>query len=262
MPNFALSKWYLDAVSDTGDAFIGYSAQLRWRSLRLHYSSLIEEHAQQRPITSSTLRRGGEPTLLGGEISWSCEPLGVVGRWSSLADAVSATLLETAEGRVVWRCQMPRARVSIGRCQRSMEGLGYAEQLILTIPPWKLPIDELWWGRFLGKHHTLIWADWRGSHARQVVLLDGAQVGPARIDEHGVTIDSPRAQFRVREARLLRSGTLRESALKILSPFRPLFPARAFAVEETKWCARGAFDLQGSRDEGWSIFEVVRWPRR
>src|SRR5215472_1798703 len=99
MPNFALSKWYLDAVSDTGDAFIGYSAALRWRSLRLHYSSLVEERAQQRPITFSTLRRGGEPTLLDGEISWSCKPLGVVGRWSSLADAVDATLLETAEGR-------------------------------------------------------------------------------------------------------------------------------------------------------------------
>src|SRR5262249_29242885 len=130
MPNFALSKWYLDAVSDPGDAFIGYSAELRWRSLRLHYSGLVEERAQQRPTTSSTLRRAGEPKVFGREISWSCKPLGVIGRWSSLEDAVGATLLETAEGCVVWRCHMPRAKVKIARGERSTHGLGYAEQLV------------------------------------------------------------------------------------------------------------------------------------
>lgn len=45
--SFALSKWYLDCVSERGDVFIGYAASLSWKKIRLHQVaalSCVDEH--------------------------------------------------------------------------------------------------------------------------------------------------------------------------------------------------------------------------
>ena len=63
------------------------------------------------------------------------------------APPIHRRLFESADGIVDWTCEMPRARTRIGE----VCGDGYAEVLHMTVPPWKLPIDELRWGRFHGQ---------------------------------------------------------------------------------------------------------------
>jgi hypothetical protein len=256
---FELSKWYLDVVSDDGDAFIAYNAEVRWRALALAYTSTLVQRAGQETRVESTLRSAAAPVLSGGVLSWSAPALGVAGKWTSLAPPTADTILASDEGRVEWRCHQPRARaeVTFDRAP-AIRGLGYTEHLTLTLPPWQMPIDELRWGRFLSEDATLIWIDWRGAHRKQLVLLDGAPLGDARIDERGV--EAGPVRLTLAEPRVLRQGALGKTALAVLPAVETVLPVRILATDERKWLARGTLEHGGVRAGGWVIHEVVRWP--
>jgi hypothetical protein len=134
--------------------------------------------------------------------------------------------------------------VSLNIAGRPVTGLGYVEVLTLTLPPWRLPIDELRWGRFCAADGGAVWIEWRGPHPLKLGLLDGAPA-PFMPERLGL-----------RDHRVLRSGRIGETALAMI-PRLDRLPGRVLGLSETKWLSRGA--LAGS--EGWAIHEVVRWPR-
>ncbi|MFT3770218.1 MAG: hypothetical protein QM820_32720 [Minicystis sp.] len=260
-PGFTLSKWYLDCVGDGGDVFIAYAAEVRWRALAIRYTSTLVQRAGSPTRVDATLRSAPPPVIDGGVLAWSAPALDVSGRWEALAPEARDTVLAAPEGRVEWRCLMPRARAAVTLASEPpIRGLGYAEHLTLTLPPWQMPIDELWWGRFLAEDAALVWIDWRGPHRRHVVILDGIAVGPARIDERGLATDDGSLRLTLADARVLREGALGKTALAILPAVDTLLPVRILATDERKWVARGTLDRQGRRSEGWVIHEVVRWP--
>ena len=58
-----------------------------------------------------------------------------------------------------------------------LRGLGYAEHLSMTIPPWRLPIDTLRWGRFLSPERSVVWIDWqKEGDGRTWIFVDGTEV--------------------------------------------------------------------------------------
>src|SRR5262249_61984706 len=80
MPAFMLSKWYLDCVTDSGDASIAYTGTVRWGMVRLHYSSLLETTG----ICVSerhSLRKQREPEAQDFLISWRAKTLKMDGEW-------------------------------------------------------------------------------------------------------------------------------------------------------------------------------------
>jgi hypothetical protein len=262
-PSFALSKWYLDCVGDGGDVFIAYAAEVRWRALSIRYTSTLIQRAGSATQIAATLRSAPPPALDGDTLAWSAPALDVSGRWTALAPERSDTVLATEEGAVTWRCLMPKARAEIAFGARSsppIRGLGYAEHLSLTLPPWQMPIDELRWGRFLSDDAALVWIDWRGPHTHRLVLLDGVATGPARFDDGGITLGDGAARLSFTAPRVLREGALGKTALAILPAVETILPVRILATEERKWVARGALERGGTRTEGWVIHEVVRWP--
>ncbi|MBV9948329.1 MAG: prolipoprotein diacylglyceryl transferase, partial [Myxococcales bacterium] len=209
--------------------------------------------------TRSTLR-AASPAITGDLVAWSSPELDLEGRWTALAAPVESTLLDTPEGRVHWRCHQPRARAEIILGPRVFRGLGYTEHLELTVEPWRMPIDELRWGRFVGERSSLVWIDWRGEHRAQVVLLDGAPVRPGRIDERSVADESEEVRLDIAPGEPLRRGPIGETIAGI--PGIERFPLRILAVEEKKWCARGTLKDGRGSDQGWVVHEVVRWPPR
>jgi hypothetical protein len=258
---FKLSKWYLDGVGEGGDVCIAYAAEVRWRALALQYTSTLVQRAASATRIDATLRSAPPPARDGAAITWSAPALGVSGRWTAREPEVRETILAQDDGRVEWRCLMPRADAEITLASGPpIRGFGYVEHLELTVAPWQMPIDELWWGRFLAEDTSLVWIDWRGPHRRQVVLLGGAARGPARIDEHGLEADDGALRLTLAEPRVLREGALGKTALAILPAVETLLPMRILATEERKWVARGTLHHQGRRREGWVIHEVVRWP--
>jgi len=252
---FFLSKWYLDAVGETGEVFIGYRAALRWMKIDVAYASALT--AKQGGVGSSaTIRPSGEPEPREGAIAWVEPGLEVSGTWRGAAPPIVRTLYESSEGAVVWRCLLPSAQARIHRGETLLHGLGYAEHLSMTIPPWRLPIDTLRWGRFLSTEHAIVWIEWESREGRRTwVFVDGTEVR-GEVSEEGIFFDGGKLRLPVPGRLTLRDGRLSHLLGDLPLP-RP-FTLRALAIHETKWRTRGALERLGAPPvEGWAIHEVV-----
>ena len=174
---FRFSKWYCDCVTDEGSAFVGYWARMGWGPFALPYAAAVYRTKGEPTRERYSLRTSRAPTSQGEVLRWDCDRLGVRGIWSQGAPAVSRTLLETPDGTIEWNCRLPSARAQIdldgiGR----LSGLGYAEHLAMTVKPWKLPFDQLRWGRFLSAEDAVTWIEWRGVETNRWVFHNGLEL--------------------------------------------------------------------------------------
>jgi hypothetical protein len=272
MSAFQLSKWYLDCVATDGSAFIGYWARLSWRRLRLEYAAFLFAPIESRPRQLHSLGSSPPPIIAGQTCTWSCSPLGIVGRWESTASSIRRTLLRSQAGAVHWFCHQPRADVTLrfggsraGAREAALTGLGYVEELNLTIPPWRLPFDTLRWGRFVSAEHALVWLEWeraalagRGRSSRRLAALDGKLTSRPIAGEREVTV--PNAHLQLGDTRTLREGALTANALSAVPQLVRLLPRRFKRAHESKRLSAGTLLIPGKAPStGWVIHEVVRW---
>jgi len=255
---FRLNKWYLDCVSETGQTFIAYSAELAWRSLGLSYASCLEFDGIHRPFTRTTPGLGGLPTLAPGEITWASEGASCSGCWRPVfTHPISpVNLYQDDAGSVVWHCLAPLSQVSISREGAEFAGLGYVEHLEITVAPWRLPIEELHWGRFLAPNTYAVWIEWRGLHALNLVYVNGQRVESVNVSSS--TLSWEGGSLALSEQVFLRNGPLVNTALSNIPGARSLFPKSVLDTDERKWRSRGELSLDGETHSGWAIHEVVR----
>ncbi len=125
---FSLVKWYLDCVTDQGDAAILYCANLRWRGIRATYSSIltVNEHSTESHSTMTRYQLSSGDS----QIVVESPRLKVAGRWQADAAPVERPVYENDTGSVVWKCLQPRSQVNLRVGEREFIGLGYAECLI------------------------------------------------------------------------------------------------------------------------------------
>ncbi|MDP4292400.1 MAG: hypothetical protein Q8908_15085, partial [Bacteroidota bacterium] len=159
--HFHLDKWYLDFAGDEGEAMIFYAAKLSWRGFEVHYTSWLKYDPIQGVSQRSAFRNIHMPEKTNGLITWSDEKFGIWGRWEAIASPLSARLYDSDSGYLEWKCYQPASRVELVAGKRTYKGTGYAEQLILTVPPWKMPLHELRWGRFGSREYQLVWIEIR-----------------------------------------------------------------------------------------------------
>lgn len=255
---FRLAKWYLDAVTDDGEVFIAYHAQLTWRRLAVRWASLLSRAPGGEATTASTLRGGAPPERDGACVRLRSRALFLSGTWEGLDPPYEAELLGGRDGRVLWRCVAPRARVAFTPADgRPRSGLGYAEELELTVAPWKLPIDELLWGRFTSDAGSLVWIEWRGKEPRRLVLRDGSVVEHAQIEDGAVLLRGGE-RLSLAERVTLRDGRIGRTVLAAIPGARDL-PGALLAAEETKWLSRGTLTDGRAVSSGWAIHERVRF---
>lgn len=258
-PAFDLSKWYLDAVGEDGEVFIGYRADLRLRRLAVSYASALTGGARE-ARTRSTVRPGKEPDFFEGALAWAEPKLAVAAAWRGEAQTISRTLYESPEGAVRWHCHLPSARAEIACDGVVLRGRGYAEHLSMTLPPWRLPIDTLRWGRFLSPEHSVVWIDWeKKGDERTWIFVDGAEV-QGEVSEEVVFFEGGRLRLPIENRLVVRAGALSYLLRNLrLSPPLRLF-RRARAMHETKWRTRGVLECGGAPAvEGWAIHEAVRF---
>jgi hypothetical protein len=177
-------------------------------------------------------------------------------------EPVSRRLIDLPEGAVDWRCEAPAASVTVTLPDRpALTGRGYAERLEMTLLPWRLPIDELRWGRWISDDgsRSLVWIDWTGPQPRTDVYVDGqlqsgATVTRDRVEAGGVSL-------LLSDRRVLHSRSV-ASALAGLAPVLSRLPSAWLRVEDAKWLSRARVHRSGAPTEaGWCIDEVVRFPR-
>ena len=265
---FRLTKWYLDLVTDDGAAFIGYALRLRWNRLAVSYASTLLSLPDAPTRERFTLRRTPRPVLgEDGSVAWTCGPLGVDGRWAPRLPPVRRRLYSgpgsgEGSGTLDWECVAPAADARLRLGPRELAGTGYAERLRLTLPPWRLPLDELLWGRFLGARSSVVWIEWRGEAPRRVVLVDGRDASDgAVIDPAGVALPGTRLDLQRDGSRSLRDGPLADVFAAVPALAR-LVPGRLGRARESKWLSRARLSRSDTTpaDTGWAIHEVVTWP--
>jgi len=258
---FSLRKWYLDVITSRGDVAILYAARLRWGAFRVRYASALEDTADGLHREAGTIRGVEAPRREGAELTWRSRPLGVQGSWESDGPALHRrTLAATRDGVIRWTCHLPRAHATVRIGDARYDGLGYAEHLSLTIPPWKLPFDTLRWGRHVSAGHSLVWIDWQGPEQRSWVWIDGEQRREATVTDTGVS--------GLAGGVTLCPGDGRDVVNRdVLASFTDLVPAltrrlagRLAGMHELKSVEASAILRAGVRqDDGWTLREVVTW---
>jgi hypothetical protein len=245
----------MDCVTDLGDAVILYCAKLHWRGLHLAYSSFLSAHEDSIESHSSLTRC--RLSLSDGQILVEFPRLHVSGRWKSDAAPVQHTVFENAAGSVHWNCLQPRSSVALRVGERELTGLGYAECLTLTLPPWQLPMRQLRWGRFVSPDDSLAWIDWQGEYSTRFAIHNGSKCEIRSVSDSEIAIQD--ATLRMENRLSLRAGRLGSTVLPGAPALGKLFPHSLFDIEEQKWRSRGRLDAQDRSSQGWVIHEVVHW---
>jgi hypothetical protein len=252
---FSLVKWYLDCVTASGEAAILYSARVRWRAIRLSYSSLLLADSTAARASSSMRSASVMPGRQ--SIAVDVPALGLKGRWTAAAASFEQTVYENASGSVLWNCLQPAATVRLSVGGRELAGLGYAECLTLTLPPWELPMRHLKWGRFVSEKDALVWIDWQGPHSTSLVVHNGSKlVNPSISDTE---ISSGGMTLQMQEPISLRSGRVGKTILPGAPALATVFPKSLFNIEEKKWRSRGILETKNHQSRGWVIHEAVDW---
>jgi len=256
---FQLTKWYADCVGHNGDAVILYCGIMRWRAITLRYTSVLEAGFGKQAAVRYSLRKSPMPVEQGTTIQWQSNSLGIMGVWERLDPSFETEVYESSEGVIKWHCLHPRSRASINLgCGKVVQGLGYVDRLDMTLAPWKLPIQQLRWGRFLSDSDSLVWVDWKGPHSCRILLQNGILGRATAIDENEITL-SGNSGLQLAGGDVLRKGALGETALAIIPGLKRLFPSKILNVREYKWRSRAELRRGDSRSSGWAIHEVVTW---
>lgn len=262
MSSFELTKWYADCVSENGEAAIVYNAELRWRSIRIHYNSLLTKRVGFPAEALYSMRTWPAPAVHGKHIEWTAPNWDAAGIWREPGPSQRNILFDSDAGSLDWNCVAPRAAASmqIGTALK-IDGWGYVEHLRLTLAPWKLPIRRLRWGRFVNATDALVWIDWSGPYNKKAVYLNGTEVSARKIGDSEVVIEESDAVLTLDRKNVLREGALGSTALKVIPNVEKLFQESILNMRECKWLSGAVLRRPGQADSlGTAIHEVVEWP--
>ena len=256
---FQLDKWYLDCVADTGDLVILYRASLAWGPLHLHYTASLYRPRSGETAHRQSLRPAAEPEVSSGVVRWSCRLLEVSATWSLQSAPCQHTLVDQGLGSIHWKCVSPAAEAEVCIAGIRVEGRGYVEHLTTTMKPWRLPFNELRWGRYVGRQDSLIWIQWRGLTSRAWAWLDGTEQEYVDVGQDRIGLPGDGILLDMTGKEVVRSGSLNTAVPWPIRPLGALMPGWRSA-HETKWLARGTLVRPERTDSGWVVHELVRWP--
>jgi len=258
---FSLTKWYLDVVDPSGRCAIGYSTELLWGPAGVRWEALWLRQPGVPPIHRWAVGRAEPPDRRSpvrpatpGAIEWQSPALGYNLSCEPWTWPVAERLYESAEGAVDWTCEAPAATVRLTSDRVGVAGAGYVECLTLTLPPWRLPISELRWGRWscAATRRSLVWIEWRGAHPLTLVLQDGRRADDGRVDDHRVRAGACELVFE--DTTVLYADRLGDTAG--LGALAGRLPRRWRDLEDRKSLSIG----RSGNDSGWVIHETVRFP--
>jgi hypothetical protein len=264
--NFYLDKWFLDFIGENGEAMIFYAAKLFWSRWEVSYTSWLSYDTASGVNQKSRFRNIYMPENKNGMITWSDRQFGVSGCWKSLTTPVNARLFDSREGFIDWKCHQPASGVTLKFNEKTIEGTGYAEQLILTMPPWKIPFDELRWGRFGSGECQMVWIELREEEKRQWLWLNGEKIENCIIEDDHIFITGKDFMLNLDRSVVLESEkkifSVVEKLIRYMPGFNKIMPLKFLMAQEDKWLSKG---MLLKRDEviarGTAIHELVNFKK-
>lgn len=261
---FNLSKWFLDFISDEGEAMIFYAAKLKWHGLEVTYTSWLRYNPANGVSNRSRFHRINMPERNDSTILWSDHRFGVEGKWKTMTSPLQARLFESDEGYLDWNCFQPMSEVSIKIKDKTFEGIGYAEQLVMTVDPWKIPMNELRWGRYGTQENYIVWIEVRADEKQQWIWLNGEKINKANIEDNQISIPTKKISLELDKSVVLESEQKIFHVVKKLRNFLPGFkrsmPIQFLMADEYKWLSKGILKKDGKEiDAGPAIHEFVNF---
>ncbi|MBS1525409.1 MAG: hypothetical protein JST19_07160 [Bacteroidetes bacterium] len=255
---FSLHKTYLDCVDDAGNCFILYDASIRLLFLKIGYSALVFSDRNNNLTEISSFRRSNIAKN-DRRLSFSNKRLKISGQWDAAGHPVESLLYRHGKGIVHWDCHHPSAHCIIDYQGHHFSGLGYGETLFLSIKLWRLPIEELKWGRFLAPGIAITWIQWKGKNPINRIYLNGRKYNDAEYGTHSVIFNGGTSQLEFSRISCISQAKFSGHLSKM--PLLKLFLNKATLNSlESKYKAKSTFrDAGGVIHHGWVIFEVVKW---
>lgn len=236
-PPFSLTKWYVDCVAPDGRVVIGYWASLAWRHLAFTWQRVVLYEPGKPPNRRSSLASSLPPDVGRDAIRWRAPAIGCSVDVTSRHEPIEQRLLDDKAGLVDWRVEAPAALVSVALdgCA-PVHGTGYVERLFITVPPWRLPIRELRWGRWIddAANRSVVWIDWRGKSPHSWVFVDGLLASEAEVTDERVRGGT--AQVAIGQGRTIEKMAFSQIAESI-PPLRAVLPKSLLAIQQTRWCS-------------------------
>jgi len=262
--NFHLSKWFLDFTGESGEAMIFYSAKLTWHRWSASYTSWLDYNPGSRVEVKSRFRKVNIPQLKGTQITWNDSIFGISGIWKSAAPMIEARIYNSEEGFLDWKCFQPASKVRLQLNGRILEGSGYAEQLILTVPPWKIPMDELRWGRFVSNDNNLVWIELREKTRYKWLWINSDKISDCTIEDDRILIPERNLVLHLDRGVTLESekkiSSVVGKVIRYIPGFNKVMPIGFLMADEIKWLSRGELQNNSSTIvSGRAIHELVKF---
>lgn len=259
---FWLSKWFLDYTGENGEAMIFYSAKLVYYRLSVFYTSWLNYNPESGVRLKSRFTRVQIPQQKDELIMWNDSEFGISGTWESSAQMIRSRLYDSEVGFLDWECHQPASKVHLKIGERALEGTGYAEQLILTAPPWKIPMDELRWGRFVSFADNMVWIELREKDKQQWLWLNGERIEDCFIEDDQIILPEKKLALNLDRGVILESEKkiffLTNKIVRYIPGFRKLIPLSFLMADETKWLSKGQLQSEGrTLATGMAIHELV-----
>ena len=262
--NFHLEKWFFDFVGESGDAMIFYSAKLKWNGWSASYTSWLRYDVVSGVSLKSRFRNIQIPLIKDDLITWSDSKFDVSGTWKSKSKMIQARLYDSEEGFLDWNCYQPSSKVKLKINGTLQEGNGYAEQLILTVPPWKIPMDELRWGRFGSDENNMVWIEMKEKETRKWLWLNGEKIENCSIEDDHILLNDLHLALNLDRRVVLESEkkifSVVEKLIRYIPGFNKVMPISFLMADEFKWLSKGQLQSHGKiTDSGMAIHELVNF---
>lgn len=260
-----MSKWFLDCITDDGDAFIFYSGKLTWMGFQVPYTSHLMYKSDSGSDNKVWLRKTTPPKRSGDQIVWRDKRTHVEGLWFANAPPLRARLVDEENGYLDWDCWQPRSKVELNIGGNIYSGTGYAEELTMTIPPWFIGMNSLRWGHSATGEDCAVWIQIKGRQKKQWVWLNGNKCDRTEITDSALGFaDEDKALSLSRKVSLESENKILNTVVKLSSVvpgFSRVIPYGFLMSEEKKWLSEAIMRSGNSaqKGKGWAIHELVNF---
>lgn len=262
--NFHLNKWFLDFIGDNSETLIFYAAKLTFKGIEVYYTSCIHYNSESGLKVRSHFRNMKLPIKKDNLITWYDETFKISGSWHSLTKPLQARIFDGDDGYLDWKCMQPASRVQLKLNDKTIEGNGYVEQLILTTFPWNIPMNHLRWGRFHSLNDTVVWIELRKENKQQWLWLNGEKLSNCSIEDNCIVLQEKGVILNLDQGVVLESEKkifhVVKSLLHYLPGFNQLMSPKFLMATNYKWLSQGEFHKHGHLvSSGMAIHEWVNF---
>ncbi len=264
--NFFLEKWFLDFVGSDGKVMIFYAAKLTWHGITVPYTSYLKYDVNGSINFRTRFRNIQIPEISDNDIDWGDKAFKVTGNWRSDVAPIKSCLFDSPEGSLQWNCFHPVSNVRIKMKEMEFTGKGYAEKLVLTLPPWDIPMDDLRWGHFISDNDYLVWIQIRKEGDKNWVWFNGKKIDNCLITDDQITAPDLDFDLRLEDRAVLESEkkiySVVDKILHYIPGFSKLMPLNFLMADNNMWVSKGTLKKKDkSLTQGSAIHEWVNFKK-